>query len=211
MALTREERVLVEGCRAGDEQAWLALFRAYASDVGLYLKAMLRDANEIDDLVQKVFLEFLASLARFRGDAGIRTWLHRIARHVALHEIRSSQRRARYVRSYADTVDRDEISPEGQISARLQLARIEGILNELDESFREVWVLRELLGMSVADTATVLEIRPATVRTRHHRVRQRLLALLQQSDDSEAGEPDAESGPARRPELKLVSSKGGVS
>ena len=210
MALTPEERVLLEGCRAGDEQAWLALFRAYASDVGLFLKAMLRDSSEVDDLVQKVFLEFLASLDRFRGDAGIRTWLHRIARHVALHEVRSSQRRAHYVRSYADTVDRDETSPEGQVSARLQLARIEGLLHELDESFREVWVLRELLGMSVADAAAVLETQPATVRTRHHRARQRLLELLQKSDDPHADD-SATDRPAERPKLKLVSSKGGVS
>ena len=61
MALTEHERLLLDGCRRGDEQAWLALYRAYASDVGLYLKAMLLRSNEIDDLVQKVLLEFLSS------------------------------------------------------------------------------------------------------------------------------------------------------
>ncbi len=182
MALTREERVLLRGCRDGDEDAWLALYRAHAADVGLFLGGMLPGNSEIDDLVQKVFLQFLASLDRFRGEAGIRTWLHRIARHVALHELRGASRRQRHVRAYAETVDRDGPDPEDQVLARDRLALIRALLDRLDGPFREVWILREISGLSVAETAAVLEVPATTVRTRHHRARQRILALLEELD-----------------------------
>ena len=95
MSWTPEERVLVDGCRRGDEEAWRALYRAYAPDVGRYLRGMVGGAADPDDLVQRVFLEFLRSLEGYRGDASIRTWLHRIARHVALRSRRGHQRRQR--------------------------------------------------------------------------------------------------------------------
>ena len=63
--MTPNEQLLVDRCRAGDEAAWLALYRTYAGDVGAFLRGMLRYSDAIDDLVQRVFLEFLSSLPRF--------------------------------------------------------------------------------------------------------------------------------------------------
>jgi RNA polymerase sigma-70 factor (ECF subfamily) len=206
MALTREEHILVEGCRKGDEKAWMALYKAYASDIGLFLRGMLRYSTEIDDLVQKVFLQFLSSLERFRGDASVRTWLHRIARHVALHEIRSSSRRSHYVRDYAASVDRESPDPQEQSLARNRLSLIYRVLDDVDASFREVWILRELEGFSVTEAAAVLEVPEATVRTRHYRARQRIFAAL---DALESQDEDRLTGAPVR--LKLLKSEGGPS
>jgi len=144
---------------------------------------MLRDASEVDDLVQRVFLEFLSSLGRYRGDASLRTWLHRIARNVALSDVRSRRRRDAYVEAYAKTVETQrEETPEKNmlVSDRLELVR--AVLSGLNESFQEVWVLRELQGFSAGEAAQILEIPAATVRTRHHRARQRILECLQELD-----------------------------
>ncbi len=187
--LSHEEQVLVQGCRAGHEAAWLALYRAYATDIGRYLKGMLRHPADVDDLVQKVFLEFLSSLGRYRGDAGLRTWLHRIAQHVALHDIRSRERRDRHVRAYAETVETEGPCPEARLVARDRLQQLQELLLQLDDGFREVWVLRELQGFSVAEAAEVLEIPPATVRTRHYRARRRLLVLIEAVDAREGAGP----------------------
>ena len=199
--LASDERVLLEGCRRGDEQAWLALYRAYGGDVGRFLKGMLRHSSEIDDVVQRVFLEFLSSLSRFRGEASLRTWLLRIARNLALREIRTKSRRQHYVRAYAETVEEESVSPEGQVHARHQLEQIQGLLASLDEPFREVWLLREVGGCSVAEASAVLEIEEATVRSRHYRARRRLIDLLNALDGADDTRPVA---------LKLVP-KGGAS
>ena len=205
MILTPEEKTLIDGCKQGDEKAWLALYRAYGSDIGSFLKGMLRHSNEIDDLVQKVFLEFLSSLGRFRGEASIRTWLHRIARHVALHEIRSYKRRTGYVNAYAQTADKESKGPEEEVHARNYLNVIQDSLLELKASFREVWVLREVVQLSVAETAAVLEVGAATVRTRHHRAREQILLKLTELDKEE------KKRLGQRPvNLELVSMKEGL-
>jgi len=206
MALSPEERLLVEGCRRGDEQAWLALYQAYAADIGRYLNGMLHRRHDTDDLVQTVFLEFLGSLSRFRGDASLRTWLHCIARRVASHAIRRHQRRQRHVQAYAETVRGEGQDPDGRIMARDRLQLIQALLAEVQEDFREVWLLRELQGLDVSEAAVVLEIPEATVRTRHYRARRQLMALVEALDEREAAtlrKDSTSSGP------QLVWSRGG--
>lgn len=206
MALSPEERILVDGCRRGDEQAWLALHRAYAADIGRYLNGMLRGRDDTDDLVQTVFLEFLGSLDRFRGDASLRTWLHCIARRVASHAIRRRQRRQRHVQAYAETVTRGGADDEARILARDRLQLIQALLAEVEEDFREAWLLRELQGLSAAEAARVLEIPEATVRTRHYRARRRLMALVDALDERDAATLRADGA---RGGPKLVWSRGG--
>ena len=194
--MSPEEQILVEGCRRGDEQAWLALYRAFAADVGRYLNGMLQRPGDTDDLVQRVFLEFLSSLGRYRGDAGLRTWLHRIARNLALRQLRSRQRREKHIRAYAEAIEDTAVRPQARLEAREQLERVNALLARVDEGFREVWLLREIQGFTVADAAAILEIPAATVRTRHHRARRQLFALLEAED-----EPNAT---VAGPELRLI-------
>ena len=131
----------------------------------------------------------------------------RAIRNVALHEIRTRSRRDHYIQAYAESVDHTGgVNPEQQVDARQHLERIQALLATLDESFREVWVLREVQHCSVAETAAIMEIPEATVRTRQYRARRRLFELLKELDDGDA------RGLARpAPKLRLVSSKGGSS
>jgi len=188
VVLTPDEQTLLDGCRSGDNAAWLTLFRAYADDVGTFLRGMLR-TSDVDDLVQKVFLSFISSLDRYRGEASLRTWLLRIARHVALHEIRTKSRRKRHLRAYAESVDRVSPDPEGRMHARARLELIERLVASLDEPFREVWALREVGLCSVAEAAEVLEIPEATVRTRHYRARAKMFEMLAEIDGSTDPDP----------------------
>lgn len=183
VVLTDDEQILLRGCRDGDNAAWLSLYRTYAGDVGGFLKGMLRHSNDIDDLVQKVFLTFVSTLDRYRGEASLRTWLLRIARNLALHEIRSQHRRDRHLRAYAESVaGRRSPCTLSRVEARDELDRIQRLLGGLDERFREVWVLREIGSCSVSEAAVVLDVPEATVRTRHYRAKKRLMALLEAAD-----------------------------
>ena len=177
--LTQEEQILLQGCRAGDQEAWLALFRSYSPDIGRFLKGMLRQSSEIDDLVQQVLMKFLSSLDRFKGDSSLRTWLLGIARNVALREIRTTSRRNHYVQKYAESVERTQGNLEERLVARHELDHILHIIDGLDVPFREVWLLREMSGCSARDVADILEVEVATVRTRHFRARKQLMERLQ--------------------------------
>ncbi|MEM6926179.1 MAG: RNA polymerase sigma factor [Myxococcota bacterium] len=183
MALSDLEAILVEGCRRGDEEAWRTLFRTYAPDLGRYLRGMVRDRAEVDDLVQASLIEFLRSIDRFRGEASLRTWLHRIARHVALTASRGRTRREKHLAAYAARERRRAPDPHAAVEARQRLGWVHRLIDELEPDFREVWLLREVQHLEVAECATVLDIPPGTVLTRHHRARQKLIAMLESLEE----------------------------
>ncbi len=152
--------------------------------------------SDVDDLVQRVFLEFLASLGRFQGRANVATWLHRIAHNVVRKEMRAAGRHRRKLDAYGEQVDREAGGIERRVLARERLDVVFRALGGLDLRFREVWVLRELQGLSVEQVADALGERPVTIRTRHHRARKQILAVVTRW---ERAQNEASRAPGRGP------------
>jgi RNA polymerase sigma-70 factor, ECF subfamily len=188
--LDRTEQELVARCRAGEEAAWAELFRKHAPHIALFLRGVL-GRLDVDDLVQRVFVELLRSLARFRGESSLRAWLHGIAHNLAHKEIRTMVRQRQTTAAYGEVLGELEAggSPERLAEARQQLERVAEALEALDLRFRSVWVMRELEELSVEEVAAALGEREATVRTRHHRAREKVLAALARSERRSASEP----------------------
>lgn len=180
-----DEHELVERCRRGNNAAWAELYRRYAPGVTAYVRGTLGPCADVEDLVQHVFLELLRSLPRYRGEAGLNTWLHRIASNVLRKQRRSWWRFRRKIEAYADEMPTSTQSPEGPESAadaRGRLRQVSEALEAMSVEFRMTWVLVEIEGMGVEDAAHVLGVKPATVRTRHHRARQRIREHLDRLD-----------------------------
>ncbi len=182
--MTEADARIVERCRRGDEHAWSQLFRLYAPSVARFLRATLA-ADDVDDLVQRVFLAFFAALPGFRGDASLLTYLYRVAQFQAQREVRTWLRRRRKAAAFAEHVALGAASGgdvDRSFEARERLRQLARAVAELDWKFRVVWVLRELEGLSVEEVALTLEERDATVRTRHHRARERIRKTLERQD-----------------------------
>src|SRR5258708_21947422 len=93
-AQSPEPRALVERCRRGARDAFGEFSRAYRHDVARNLNRMLGPGRgDLDDVLQEVFIEVFRSIARFRGDAKITTWLYRVCVNVALQRLRKRKRR----------------------------------------------------------------------------------------------------------------------
>ena len=147
--------------------------------------AILKNRAEAEDAVQSAYLNAFAAIGEFEGRSSLSTWLTRIVVNEALGRARAARRRAAHLDagSVADidhyreklmqgsaTHDR----PDGEF-ARAQVRRLlEAAVARLPTEFRTVSVLREIEEMSVEDTAQVLDILPATVKTRLLRARLRL-------------------------------------
>jgi RNA polymerase sigma-70 factor (ECF subfamily) len=147
--------------------------------------SVLRDRAEAEDAVQSAYLRAFAAIGNYEGRSALSTWLTRIAINEALGRQRSARRRRARLDSgsvvqldeYRDKLMRGSTStltPEASV-ARDQLRRLlEQAIAGLPESFRLVFVLRDVEGLSVEETAETLSILPATVKTRHLRARRRL-------------------------------------
>ncbi|HEY1426898.1 MAG TPA: RNA polymerase sigma factor [Caulobacteraceae bacterium] len=151
--------------------------------------SILMNRAEAEEAVQDGYLKAFAALPRFRGEAQLSTWLTRIVVNEALERRRKAGRRRKqletqgvsFIDSYREALMRgSETSqtPEQSVM-RTELARlIEAAIGRLPEVFRPVFVMREIEGLDVAETAEALGLAEATVRTRLHRAKQRLQAEL---------------------------------
>ncbi len=163
---------LLERLRAGEARAFEALVAGHRHRVfGLALR-MLNDAAEAEEIAQETFLRAHRSLAGFRGDAKLSTWLYAIASRLCLNRLASSDRRV--ARPGDETLLRvadqrggpDAEAERGELEAALHRA-----IAELPEERRIVVVLRDLQGLAYDEIARVLDLELGTVRSRLHRAR----------------------------------------
>jgi RNA polymerase sigma-70 factor (ECF subfamily) len=150
--------------------------------------SVLKDRDEAEEAVQAGYLKAFASIGDFAGRSALSTWLTRIVVNEALARLRSSRRRREQLAKrgvavfdeYREALMRGSQPepPDSEIARRQLRHMIERAVAALPTPFRAVVVLREIEGLSVEETAEVLGIPPATVKTRLLRARRRLQDLL---------------------------------
>ena len=176
---------LVARCRDGDRDAMRVLMRRHNRAMYRTARAILRDDAEAEDAVQEAWVRAFKSLANFRQDSALSTWLIRIAANEALMKRRQAVRRAEIVpidsTARDDAVREEAAMPEDgpeRTALRGEILRfLEARIDALPDLYRAVFMLRAVQELSVEETAEVLELPQATVRTRFFRAR----ALLRES------------------------------
>jgi RNA polymerase sigma-70 factor (ECF subfamily) len=180
-----DERETVHRILAGDRSAFELLMRRHNRRLYRLARATLRDAAQAEDALQAAYLSAYRSIARFRGDATLLTWLSRLVLNECYGRLRREARRQNVIpmvdaNTHVDIdamIAQDSDSPE-KAAARAELRTLlERKLDELPEAFRVVFVLRSVEEMSVEETAQCLAIPEATVRSRHFRAK----SLLRES------------------------------
>ena len=173
------EEGLVARLRAGDPRAFEELVIAYQHRIFAVARRMLGSAAEAEEIAQEVFLRVHRSIAEFRGDARLSTWLYAITSRLSLNRLASGDRRRR--RDDAEALE--GATDEGEASALLERGEVEAALHhaiaELPEERRIVVVLRDLEGLSYEEIARALDLELGTVRSRLHRARMDLKAKLE--------------------------------
>jgi RNA polymerase sigma-70 factor, ECF subfamily len=151
--------------------------------------SVLKNRAEAEEAVQDGYLKAFARIGSFAGASSLSTWLTRIVVNEALERRRTAARRERLLREqsvatlgdYREQLMQDRErppSPEAE-TMRGQVAKLlERAIAGLPDEFRTVFVLREVEGLSVEDTAEALQIRQETVKTRLFRARRKLQAAL---------------------------------
>ena len=150
---------------------------------------ILRSRTEAEDAVQEAYLRGFAAIKSFNGQSSLTTWLTRIVINEALMRKRSAKRRTaalkgdsvlvidEYREKFMGSPER-RATPEAAVMRKELSKLLESAIAQLPDAFRLVFMLREVEGMSVEETAEALQIAPATVKTRHLRARRRLQQFL---------------------------------
>ena len=151
--------------------------------------SILKNRDEAEDAVQSGYLNAFAAIGDFAGRSSLSTWLTRIVINEALGRVRAAKRRRErldtgsvvHLDEYREKLMRGSTSgaaPDAALAREQIRCLLEKAIGDLPDGFRHVFVLREVEGFSVEDAAEVLDILPATVKTRHLRARRRLQDAL---------------------------------
>jgi RNA polymerase sigma-70 factor (ECF subfamily) len=163
---------------AGDTACFELLMRRYNQRVYRAIRAVLRlDEAEVEDAMQQTYLQAYDALAGFEGASSFGTWITRIALNVALGRVRQRSRFAAAEALMREEVGRAE-GPEEGASRRESMELLERAIDRLPESYRVVFMLREVEQLSTADAAQALDTTEENVKVRLHRARLALRDLV---------------------------------
>src|ERR1035437_6756712 len=177
--------------QAGELAAFEALTSRHEQRVYALAMRMLRQEQDAEDVTQQTFLSALEHLAGFRGEASFSTWLLRIASHAALKIIRKrkglntvSLEEATEPSENFDSIPHPEFIADWRHSPAhlVQQNEVRRLLDEalarLDEKHRLVFLLRDVEGLSVRETANTLDLSEANAKVRLLRARLQLREQL---------------------------------
>lgn len=183
---------LARRAAAGEAGAFERIMRRNNRLLFRTARAILHDDAEAEDCVQAAYLLAYRALSAFAGDAKLSTWLARIVVNEAIGRARRIARRGRVVAidhpageaSPVHALVSPEAGPEEQ-AMRSELRRlIERRIDALPDAFRAVFVLRGVEELTVEETAALLDIPEATVRSRFFRARGLLREALAREMDA---------------------------
>jgi len=178
---------LVILAKSGDVDAFEALTNRYEQRVYGLAMRMLRQEHDAEDVTQQTFLSVLENLNGFRGEASFSTWVLRIASHAALKIIR--KRKGLNVVSLEEAMEPSNdfksvphpefiadwrLSPEQLVEQNEVRRLLDDALTRLDEKHRLIFILRDVEGLSVKETADALELSESNVKIRLLRARLKL-------------------------------------
>lgn len=167
--------------RAGDPAALAALFDTHADKLYRLALSLLRDPVEAEDIVQETFVKVMTRLEQFEGRARLETWLYRVAYNASLDRLR----RKRTDPLPADEPEADDGenlpmpqsfvdwsgTPETALLGAEAGAALEAAIQQLPESLRVVFLLRDVEGFSTEEAAEGLGLSVAATKVRLHRAR----------------------------------------
>jgi len=175
-----------------DPDALEAFYREHINGVRGFVARRVSDPYLVADLTADIFVAAVEGAESYRPDRGSGTgWLYGIARNVLADEVR---RQARELRAVSRISGRRLLDPdsvvriEERIDAERQLSALHEGLAALSEEDRALFELVALDGLTIADAAQVLGVKPATARVRLHRSRR-----LVQTHHRSADEPSAQT------------------
>jgi RNA polymerase sigma-70 factor, ECF subfamily len=176
-----QEIALVKRVCEGERKLFYELISPYERSVYVAAYAILQNEADAEEAAQEAFLKALAHLSSFRREAKFSTWLIKIA----INEARMKRRKDR--KSLYDSIDVQNRDEEGDYfpkdfadwreipSETLQRAELRRALQRaiagLDPKYREVFMMRDIQNLNIAETAVALQISEASVKTRLLRAR----------------------------------------
>ena len=185
-----DDLLIVQRVQAGDKLAFNLLVNKYHRRVARLLTRMVRNQEDIEDVVQETFIKAYRAIGNFRGDSAFYTWIYRIAINTAKNLLVTQGRRPSTLKESNDG-DSETFEDNAALSnidtpeSLYQTKQIGEAVNEamaaLPEELRSAIVMREIDGLSYEEIAAAMDCPIGTVRSRTFRPRESIAANIKPS------------------------------
>jgi RNA polymerase sigma-70 factor (ECF subfamily) len=170
--------------QSGDTEELTKMVQQYSDPIYRVALRMLNDQAEAEDVLQETFIKALRSLENFEGRSNLSTWLYRIAVNESLMVIRKRKPEISIKQDDAVDEENEGISvsqivdwcclPESEFLTNETRGVLADAIQKLPENLRTVFILRDIEGLSIIETAQALELTETNVKTRLLRARMKL-------------------------------------
>lgn len=191
-----EDFALVLRVQAGDKQAFNLLVSKYHRRVGRLLARMLKNHEDIEEVVQESFIKAYRAIATFRGESAFYTWIYRIAINSAKNLLIQQGRRPstlnEVVEKEDETFENNHAlstidTPESLIQTKQIGTAVNEAIEALPEDLRAAILMREIEGLSYEEIAQSMGCPIGTVRSRIFRAREAIAAHIKPLLDESNG------------------------
>ena len=173
---------IVRRVRAGDITVFEILMRRHNQRVYRVVRAVVKDEADVEDVMQQAYINAFTHLHQFEDRSQFSTWLIRIALHEAFGRRRKTKKAETTTArnrsdadddrgEFMDTLTSPEADPERQAYAEELRRVLEAAVDTLPETYRTVFMLRDIEGLSTSETGRGLGLGDEAVKTRLHRAR----------------------------------------
>jgi RNA polymerase sigma-70 factor (ECF subfamily) len=170
---------LVGRARAGDPAAFERLFERYQAPILNYLHRMVGDRAVAEDLTQDTFIKAYRALPATSPDLAFKAWLYRIATNTAISHLRRNKI-VRWIPFLAGTDHASDESIERSVGRRYD---VEQALKRLPQHYAMILLLRHYQGLSLAETASALDITENAAKLRLFRARKAFAEVYQEGEE----------------------------
>ena len=176
--------ISLESLKAGDREAFARLVDETSGHVYRVALQILGDEQDAEDVLQETYIKAFRSLPNFEGRSSLTTWLYRIAVNEALMQVRKRKPQTLSVEennSFDAEAESEGMQivdfcclPEGELLSSESRQFLDQAIQNLPETLRVVFVMRDIEGLTIQETAETLGLSESNVKTRLLRARLRL-------------------------------------
>ena len=155
------------------------IYREYFTIVYRYTLSISRDAHLAEEITQETFVKAFQKLKSFRGDSDISVWLCQIAKNEYFQHLRKQKKK----RAIQTTPESIVAGPEQELVKKEMRFRIQQILHDMEEPYKEVFYMRTYGEMSFKDIGKIFEKQETWARVTYYRARKKIMEVMENEDN----------------------------
>ncbi|MEO5950922.1 MAG: sigma-70 family RNA polymerase sigma factor [Chloroflexia bacterium] len=167
---------VIERARAGDEEAFVAIYEHFSPQIHRYVYRLLGSQEMADDVTQETFLKAFQSIVNIAGDSNLGAWLYRIASN-ACFDILRRRKLIQWMPILEESDQSSEFTSEDFSPQFIESHLVRRALIEMPPALSVCLVLRSVEGFSCEEIAEILKIPKGTVFSRLARARESFISI----------------------------------